>query len=426
LAVEGALDNLADIAWDTAGDDELLAAAQDIETWSRRLYGITLAVTAELDSRGVAAARGATSTAVLLRQLLRISAGQARRRVTDARAVRPMVALTGEMLAPVLPVAATAVEFGTISDHHLQVIRQTVEQLPPAVDDEARAHVETTLVDHATRFDPAQLVKLASRVRAHLDPDGAVVDERQAVARRELSFAPGLDGTVVVRGRLDTEAAAIVQTALAPLAAPLPADPHGHKDHRSAARRRADALVQAARLLLDAGALPTQGGERPHLTVTIALTDLHAAGGAGTGDLDVGAGTITASAARRIACDAHTIPVVLGTRSEPLDVGRAAYTVPQPMRRALVTRDRGCTFPGCDRPPGWCEAHHITHWADGGQTTLTNLALLCDAHHRLIHAQDWQIRITDGRPEFTSPRWLDPDQRPIRNTIHQPHAKHAA
>jgi Domain of unknown function (DUF222)/HNH endonuclease len=450
LAVDEALDDLAGIAWGAAGDDELLAVVRDIETWSRRLYGIGLAVTAELDTRGVAAARGATSTAVLLRQLLRISPGQARRRISDARSVHPAVALTGEILDPALPVAAAAVAAGTISDQHLQVIRQTVEQLPAAVQDMVRTEVETQLVDHATRFDPVELVKLAHRVRAHLDPDGTLLDERQAVARRELSFIPDLNGTVLIRGRLDTEAAAIVQTALNPLAAPLPADPHGAKDQRTPARRRADALVQAARLLLDTGALPTQGGQRPHLTVTITLDDLRTTtntatspridsagidsagisgagiGRAGTADVDNGAGTITAGAARRIACDAHTIPIVLGGRSEPLDVGRATYTVPHPMRRALIARDRGCAFPGCDRPPGWCEAHHIVHWADGGPTTLANLTLLCDTHHRLIHAEDWHIRIVEAHPEFIPPRWLDPHQTPTRNTIRHPPLEHAA
>jgi hypothetical protein len=377
--------------------------------------------------------------------VLRITPTEARRRLADARSVRPMVALTGEILAPALPVAAAAVAAGAISDQHLQVIRQTVEQLPPAVDDAVRARVESELVDHATRFDPVQLGKLAHRIRAHLDPDGTLLDEQQAIARRELSFTPDLDGTVKIRGRLDAEAAAIVQAALNPLAAPLPADARGVKDQRTPARRRADALVQAARLLLDAGVLPSQGGQRPHLTVTITLDNLRTntdstsadgtnpadadadgGTGGGTADLDTGAGTITAGAARRIACDAHVIPVVLGSRSEPLDVGRAAYTVPQPMRRALIARDRGCVFPGCDRPSGWCEAHHIVNWADGGPTTLTNLALLCDAHHRLIHAQDWHIRITDGHPEFVPPRWLDPDQTPTRNTIHHPHIEYAA
>jgi hypothetical protein len=100
------------------------------------------------------------------------------------------------------------------------------------------------------------------------------------------------------------------------------------------------------------------------------------------------------------------------------DVGRASYTVPAPMRRALIVRDKGCAFPGCDRPPSWCAAHHIVHWADGGATALHNLVLLCDAHHSLAHTEDWQIRIVDGHPEFIPPRWLDPHRKPLRNTMH--------
>ena len=423
--MEGALNDLADIAWDAAGEDELIAAVRDIEMWSRRLYSISLAVTAELEARGVALSRGATSTAVLLRQVLRISPGQARRRVADARDVCPRVTVTGEVVEPALPVAAAALRSGAISDQHLSVIRQSVRDLPPDTAEDVPAAVEATLVDQAGHYDPVQLGKLAQRIRAHLDPDGTLLDERQAVARRELSFVPDLDGTVLLRGRLDAEGAAIVQAALSPLAAPHPADAHGVKDPRSPARRRADALVQAARMLLDAGDLPTEGGQRPHLTITIPLADLTEE--SGTADLDTTGGLVTAAAARRTACDANIIPIVLGAHSEPLDIGRASYSVPQPMRRALITRDKGCAFPGCDRPANWCAAHHIVHWANGGHTALSNLVLLCDAHHSLVHTEDWQIRITNGHPEFIPPPWIDPNRKPLRNTMHHPHTtEHAA
>ena len=93
---------------------------------------------------------------------------------------------------------------------------------------------------------------------------------------------------------------------------------------------------------------------------------------------------------RRIACDARIARVITDGRSQPLDVGRAIRTVTAAQWRALVARDGGCTHPGCDRPPGWCEAHHIEHWADGGTTTLDNLKLYCDRHHRDAHAHDDQ------------------------------------
>jgi hypothetical protein len=166
--VDAALDELADTAWDTLGDEELLTAARDIERWTRRLYGVTLAVTAKLDARGVASARGATSTAVLLRQTLRISLGQARRRIADARLVCPGVRVTGEVIEPVLPVAGASLAAGQIGEEHLGVVRQTIQNLPPDVADEVRGEVEARLVAEAVRFDPGVLVKVAQRIRAHL------------------------------------------------------------------------------------------------------------------------------------------------------------------------------------------------------------------------------------------------------------------
>jgi hypothetical protein len=112
---------------------------------------------------------------------------------------------------------------------------------------------------------------------------------------------------------------------------------------------------------------------------------------------------ISAASARRICCDCKLIPVVLGGDSEPLDVGRAMRTVPMGIRRALVARDGGCSFPGCDRPPGLCDAHHSRHWIDGGKTSVQNCCLLCPAHHHQVHRQGWHVAIRGGRVEFRPP-----------------------
>ena len=88
---------------------------------------------------------------------------------------------------------------------------------------------------------------------------------------------------------------------------------------------------------------------------------------------------------RRIACDAAIIPAVLGSRGEVLDLGRTARLATPKQLQALWIRDQGCTFPGCSRPPSWCDAHHVWHWCDGGPTDLSNLALLCPRHHTIVH-----------------------------------------
>ena len=149
-------------------------------------------------------------------------------------------------------------------------------------------------------------------------------------------------------------------------------------------------------------------GERPHLTLTLGAQMLRepteAVSGPGTTcELDH-AGPVDPELARRLACDASVMRVVLSGSSEPLDVGRRTPVVPAPMRRAVIVRDRGCRFPGCDRPQAWCDVHHVLHWADGGPTALANLLLLCRRHHRMVHRRGgFGLALVQGRPVFHRP-----------------------
>jgi hypothetical protein len=152
-----------------------------------------------------------------------------------------------------------------------------------------------------------------------------------------------------------------------------------------------------------------QGGEKPHITVTMRLDDLTAT---------LNGQPITAEHARRIACDAAIIPMVLGSHSEPLDIGRATRTIPPAIRRALTLRDNGCIHPGCPKPADWCDAHHVHHWTEGGPTALSNLVLLCGKHHWTIHHTAWEITFIRGIPHLTPPPLIDPQQQPQRNTLH--------
>ncbi len=175
-------------------------------------------------------------------------------------------------------------------------------------------------------------------------------------------------------------------------------------------------MGEVCRLALRTGQLPDNGGDRPQLVVTVSLDEL--VNGVRAGTLETGT-RLTPGAVRRLACDAGVLPVVLGGNSQVLDVGRQRRLFTGPLRRALVLRDGGCAFPGCDRPPRWCDGHHIRHWADGGVTALGNAVLLCGYHHRFIHRGDWTVRIAaDGRPEFLPPSWLDPLRTPRRNLYH--------
>lgn len=131
----------------------------------------------------------------------------------------------------------------------------------------------------------------------------------------------------------------------------------------------------------------------------------------------IGAGEV-----RRLCCDADLVPVVLGSRSEVLDVGRVNRLVTRGVRIALTHRDGGCVFPACDTHPTACEAHHVVPWWAGGPTCLSNLVLLCHHHHGLVEPDpfgvrdQWAVRVgSDGVPECLPPRRLDPERAALRH-----------
>ncbi len=276
------------------------------------------------------------------------------------------------------------------------------------------------MIEMAGRLPAYQLRRVGERILAHVAPELAdradeaalARQEARAHARRGLTLSSPVDGQVRLSGVLAAEDAATVHAALHPLCRPIAGD------DRSAAQRRADALVDVCRLALRTGQLPGDGGEPPQLTVTVAYQPLANALGAAATDTGQ---RLSPATARRLACDAKILPMVLGGAGQILDAGRARRLATGPLRRALQVRDRGCAFPDCDRPPRWTDAHHLTAWTAGGATTLDNLVLLCRRHHRLIHepAAGWNIRLgTDHRPDFVPPSSIDPDQRPRRNLFH--------
>ncbi|RZS36860.1 uncharacterized protein DUF222 [Herbihabitans rhizosphaerae] len=349
---------------------------------------------------------GAYSTASFLRDTVRISPADARRRVADANALFGSTTLTGQPIEAQLPVAAKALAAGAISRDHVQVVRTTIDTLP----DEHHADVEHLLVEEAERFDPVKLGKLATRTRAHLQPEQVVLDEQAAWKRMEFSMIEDVDGMIIVRGRLSPECAEVLKAALSPLAKPA-----GKDDDRSAARRWADALIELAHRILNSDTLPQDGGRRPHLAITISYEQLRDQIGLGHGDFGA---LITPQTIRQIACDAGITPIVLNSEGKPLDVGREQRLVTATIRAALIARDKGCSFPGCDRPPEWTDAHHIIPWIDGGITSAELMTLLCRHHHTTIHQQDWEIIMRNGIPYYIPPAWVDPQRKPIRNTMH--------
>jgi hypothetical protein len=391
-------------------DTELLAELAALETRLHSTWAEMLAVIAEVDSRGTAETVGYRSTVDLVRAVGRVSRGEARARISAAADVLPGRGLGGAAVPARLPATAAAVAEHAIGAADVTVIRSVLARIPPHIDAQQRAEVEAELARHARTLDAGQLTLLGQRILSYLDQDGPRPNDTPET-RRRLTFTDR-DGGYELGGWLDREAAEIVRSALSPLAAPRPTT-DTEIDLRNPAQRDADALVELAQRALGAGDLPTEGGERPQVVVTVSLAVLR--GRIGAASLALG-GPINADVARRIACDARVIPVVLGAKGEPLDIGRASYTVPTAIRRAVLVRDGGCAFPGCSIPARWCDIHHVVHWADHGPTSVGNCVALCGRHHRLVHHSHWQIDMTGGIPQFHPPPWLGGPPR--RNPLH--------
>ena len=262
------------------------------------------------------------------------------------------------------------------------------------------AGAEALLLHEARTQAPKPFEQAAARIRDHLDPDAADRRRRRRLTDRWLHVDRTFDGAVAAdRPARPRRRRTAAHRAGHPHATTAP------DDTRTASQRRADALLDLCRLA--ANHTPVAGGEKPHVMVTVDLATLRQQlttdpAAALTSGATLGSGwTIGAATARRLACDAAIIPLLLGGPSEPLDIGRLARSCPPALRRALVFRDGGCRYPGCDRPPEWTDAHHIQHWIDYGPTSLTNCVLLCRHHHVLVHEHGQTITLDPATATIT-------------------------
>ena len=273
----------------------------------------------------------------------------------------------------------------------------------------------------ATAAQVERLVRAWRRADRDAQPDA----EQVLLASRALTMQVDEDGMVVLRGRLPPEVGALLLRAVEAAMQQVPASAEGAEP--TIAQRRADALGLVAESALAGGLDPGNPADRFQVTVHVQADALpardpadaaprvaaetrevsEAAGerAAPETDLDAGQAVIEQlgglhvgrEAARRVACDAGIVVLRHAADGQVLDVGRRTRTVPSAMRRALLSRDRGqCQFPGCESRH--CDAHHVEHWADGGETRLQNLVLACRFHHRALHEGGFRVVLgdTDG------------------------------
>jgi hypothetical protein len=359
--------------------EKLQADLVELETTSRMLEAERLRRIAELDRRQ-AAERDHVSTPAWVANRLGASLPAAALQVRMARALGAM------------PAVREALGSGEVSASAVRVLVDARETHPAAF-----GAAEPLLIQAARNLPVRQLQSTVAHWSAKVDARAAQDRVKRLRRRRRLRICPVISGMVRVEGELDPETGQTVMTALRSVVDA--SSRSGAGEVRTPDQRRADALGEICRRHLDRADRPTVAGERPHVVVTVGLDDLRA--GRGSAELEE-AGLVPVEVARRITCDSSVSRVVMSGKSEPLDIGRRTAVVPAALRRAVSVRDRGCRFPGCDRPAPWCDAHHVKHWADGGETKLTNLILLCRPHHGLAH-DGFRVEMIDGAPAFFRP-----------------------
>ncbi|MFZ1162193.1 HNH endonuclease signature motif containing protein, partial [Mycobacterium sp.] len=358
-----------------------------------------------------------------------ITRAEALRRIGEAADLGERTTLNGLPLEPVLPATAAAQRAGDIGAGQVAVIRGFSHRLPDFVDIETRAKAEAQLARLGGEHRPDELAKLADKLTDCLNPDGNFSDTDRARRRGIVIGKQGFDGMSPITGYLTPEARATLDAVLAKLAAPGMCNPEDEKpcvngapseqairsDSRSCAQRNHDALNAAARALLACGVLGQHNGLPASIIVSTTLRELEAGAGRGL----TGGGTLLPmSDVIRLAAHAHHYLCIF-------DNGRAlalyhTKRLASPAQRiVLYAKDRGCSFPDCDVPGYYTEAHHVRPWAQTHVTDVNDLTLACGPNHKLAD-QGWTTRKgANGDTEWIPPPHLDYGQ-PRVNTYHHP------
>ena len=327
----------------------------------------------EYDHHGLAIVEGATSTTGFIKQC---GVAQPGLLVKTARRLRD------------LPIAAQAWQEGRLTGGQVQGICANLTDATAAMFREGEAEL-IRLLEPLSTFDTAVVMRQwRALAEARLDPD------QRDEPRRTAFLAELLDGRGRLDVNLDADAMQLLRTALR-----LAQSNDAEGETRSAPERRADALVDIMRFYLDHQNHVPKNRNRPHANIIINWDDLISGRGATYTD-----GTPAAPATvKQTVCDAGVSRVVTNGKSVILDYGTTVYPFSDAQFQALVLRDQHCRHPGCDRPPQWCEAHHVRPWPTG-PTSLTNAVLKCSRHHHLGHQPGWTETLEpDGTYHLTAP-----------------------
>ncbi|CAN5509439.1 HNH endonuclease signature motif containing protein [soil metagenome] len=385
-----------------------------VDAWSAANAGrIAYRSRRELGHDGLAQRSGARTPELLIQQLVG----------TTARESHTMVRV-GTLLAEpsALSSVGSAVSDGRLSLDAADAIRSGLSGVHPDVSTDLIAAAAESLVEDAGVVPVEKLATRARECAAELDEAHIQDRERALRDQRFLRLTPLRGGMTRLTGLLDPESAAVIVATFDAITSPRRGGP---RFIDPAARDYADRLTADTRtteqLALDSfvelirlggqSAPDVVGAQRPAVRVIVTDQDLHRR--AGYGQIEGQRTPVSIPTIEREICDRGVIPIHVDATGQPIDLGVPQRLHTRRQRVGLAIRDGGCRFLNCDRPPSWCEAHHITPWNQGGPTTVNNGILLCRHHHLLLHDHGWNI--TRHGPDYylIPPATLDPSRTPI-------------
>jgi Domain of unknown function (DUF222) len=394
----------------SVSDDALPKLLQETRAAIAAMQELGCRLLAEADARNLAGGDGASSTTAWLDRLTGCGRGEASQLTHTARRLCGRYELVRAALAA-----------GEISLSKAHVMRVALDRLPAGLSTETLERAQTSLLEHATVLDPKRLARVGMRLREVIDPDGVDAHEQRLLEREEAKArrsswltSRSEDGITRFWLRTPELVGDTFLSILEGFAAPRRTDEQG-PDTRPYPQRLGEAFEEWLSRQ-DPESLPDHGGLPATLMITTKGDGQQPQTGTTASGQPIPVRTIS-----WLACTAWLMLALVDDHGVPLKLGRAKRLFTAAQRLALAVRDKGCIFPGCDRPPSWCEAHHVGAWTRGGPTDLANGCLVCGYHHRLIHTGHWQIVMADdGHPLVIPPDWIDPQRRPIRNTYWHP------
>ena len=390
LAAAGALaellEGVADVPVEFLGTDDTREALLTVGRIAAEVEGLRLRLIAAAGD--VAADDGCRDVASWLVARTRAERGTSRRSERLAHS-----------LATRWQRVSAALATGTINAEQVEAIVRSLDELPGDLPAETRTLAEVHLVGQAQHFGPRELRALGRRILDVVAPEVGEerarrlleAEERRALQRTRLVSQRRGDGTTLFRIAVPDAAADRLLTYLHAFTSPRrepTIDEHVDRSERVPYDVKLGHAFCAMLERLDPSRLPVHGGDATTVVVTVDLKTLID----GFGTAALGSDTeISAAQARRLACTAKILPMVLGGKSEVLDLGRSARLFSRSQRTALAVRDRTCRAQGCDIPAAWCEAHHAAApWSRGGRTDLRDGRLLCSWHHHRAHDERYQ------------------------------------